>query len=37
MSQYGANQLAKEGKNYKDILTWYYTDTTVEAYTPKQR
>ncbi len=37
MSQYGANQLAKEGKSYKDILTWYYTDTTVEAYTPKQR
>lgn len=25
MSQYGANSFATEGKNYKDILTWYYT------------
>jgi stage II sporulation protein D len=25
MSQYGANALALEGKNYKEILTWYYT------------
>jgi len=25
MSQYGANCLAKEGKNYKDILNHYYT------------
>ncbi|MCI1958508.1 MAG: stage II sporulation protein D [Clostridia bacterium] len=25
MSQYGANCLAQEGKNYKDILKYYYT------------
>ena len=30
MSQYGANAMAKEGKNFRDILTWYYTGTTVE-------
>lgn len=32
MSQYGANVLAKEGKDYKEILLWYYTDVTVEPY-----
>ncbi len=25
MSQYGANAYAQQGKNYRDILTWYYT------------
>lgn len=25
MSQYGANIMAKEGKTYRDILSWYYT------------
>lgn len=25
MSQYGANAFALDGKNYKDILSWYYT------------
>lgn len=30
MSQYGANAMAKQGKNYKDILTWYYTGVKVE-------
>lgn len=29
MSQYGANGMAKEGSNYKDILTHYYTGTDV--------
>lgn len=29
MSQYGANALAKEGKNYREILTWYYTGVTI--------
>lgn len=29
MSQYGANELAKQGMDYKDILTWYYTDTEI--------
>lgn len=30
MSQWGANGMAKEGKNYKEILTHYYTDVKVE-------
>ena len=34
MSQYGANQMAKEGKLYTDILTHYYTGVTVTTYVP---
>lgn len=30
LSQYGANQMAKEGGGYKDILTYYYSNTKVE-------
>ncbi len=30
MSQYGANCLAKEGKNYKEILEYYYTGINFE-------
>ena len=30
MSQYGANTMAREGKSFRDILTWYYTGTQVE-------
>ncbi len=30
LSQYGANELAREGYTYEEILTWYYTDVTVE-------
>ena len=37
MSQYGANTLAAGGMGYQDILTWYYTDATVAAYTPPER
>ena len=33
MSQYGANQMAKEGADYRTILTHYYTGVTVEPYT----
>lgn len=29
MSQYGANAMAGEGKNFREILTWYYTGTEV--------
>ncbi len=29
MSQYGANGMAKEGYNYKDILAHYYNDITI--------
>ena len=32
MSQYGANQMAKEGADYKEILTHYYTGVTIEPY-----
>ena len=34
MSQYGANVMAEEGKNFQEILTWYYTGTTLGPYTP---
>lgn len=30
MSQYGANILASQGKDYKEILSHYYTNTTLE-------
>ena len=30
MSQYGANGMAKEGYNYKDILKYYYNDTKIK-------
>ena len=32
MSQYGANVLASGGMNYREILAWYYTGTTVAVY-----
>ncbi|SFP61508.1 stage II sporulation protein D [Oscillibacter sp. PC13] len=32
MSQYGANQMAKDGADYQEILTHYYSGVTVEAY-----
>ena len=32
MSQYGANVLAADGMDYREILGWYYTGTTVEEY-----
>lgn len=31
MSQYGANALAQKGKDFVDILKWYYTGITVEG------
>ena len=31
MSQNGANEMAKKGKNYKDILTLFFQDITIEA------
>ena len=33
MSQYGANQMAEEGADYREILPHYYTGVTVEPYT----
>ena len=35
MSQYGANQMAAEGADYREILTHYYTGVTVEPYVPE--
>ena len=35
MSQYGANELARQGKTWQEILHWYYTDVTLAAYTPQ--
>ncbi|MPM66468.1 Amidase enhancer [bioreactor metagenome] len=32
MSQYGANTMAKEGKSYQEILSWYYTGVTLGPY-----
>ena len=32
LSQYGANQMAMDGADYREILTHYYTGVTVEPY-----
>lgn len=32
LSQNGANELAKQGMSYKDIIKYYYTDITIENY-----
>ena len=31
MSQYGANAMAKNGADFREILTWYYTGTEVDV------
>ncbi len=36
MSQYGANVLAADGMDYREILAWYYTGTTVDQYRPQR-
>ena len=33
MSQYGAEELAKQGKTWQEILQWYYTDISFGGYT----
>lgn len=35
MSQYGADAMAMEGKNYREILSYYYPGTQLEKYIPK--
>ena len=30
LSQYGANEMAKAGKEYKEILKYYYQDIQIE-------
>lgn len=30
LSQYGANEMAKQGADYQEILSWYYPGTTIE-------
>jgi stage II sporulation protein D len=37
MSQYGANYFAKEGKDYKDILSHYYTGTELRKYSANKK
>lgn len=32
MSQYGAQTMAQEGSTFDEILTWYYSGTTVEVW-----
>lgn len=34
MSQYGANGMAKEGKNYQQIITYYYSGVTISSVEP---
>ena len=34
MSQYGANEMARQGKTWQEILTWYYHGVTIGAYRP---
>jgi stage II sporulation protein D len=34
MSQYGANELARQGKTWQEILQWYYTGVTIDTYAP---
>ena len=34
LSQYGADQMAADGADYREILTHYYTGVTVEPYSP---
>ena len=36
MSQYGAEAMAVDGKDYKEILAHYYVGTTLEKYTAQQ-
>ena len=36
LSQNGGNELAKEGKNYQEIIKHYYQDVTVEKYLYKK-
>ena len=35
MSQYGAEELAKQGKNWQEILQWYYKDISIDGYTSR--
>ena len=37
MSQDGANEMARQGKNYKEIISHYYTGTNIEAYGEKHK
>ncbi len=36
MSQYGANAMAREGSDFGDILTWYYTGAEVGSCTERR-
>ena len=34
MSQYGANEMARQGKTWQEILQWYYTGVRLDSYCP---
>lgn len=34
MSQYGANALAKQGRSFEEIISWYYTGVTLKKTAP---
>ncbi len=34
MSQYGANEMARQGKTWQEILQWYYTGVRLDHYRP---
>ena len=34
MSQYGANEMARQGKTWQEILQWYYTGVRLDSYRP---
>ena len=34
MSQYGANEMARQGKTWREILAWYYHGVTIGEYRP---
>lgn len=34
MSQYGANEMARQGKTWQEILQWYYTGVQLDSYRP---
>ena len=37
LSQYGANELARQGKTWQEILHWYYTDVQITDHLPSRQ
>lgn len=34
LSQYGAKAMAEDGATFEEIITWYYSNTTLDVWTP---